>query len=186
MCEKRNFLGRTHPGCRRERGMEGLVSAVVYRGLVKRLVTNFKYRYVRDMAGTLVELVETYAETESIGKRAVVVPVPLHPRRERWRGFNQAALLGKATAEYFGWQYSERALVRSKFTKPQMTLKGAERRRILAGAFGEGAEIGRTIGKRVVLVDDVWTTGQRCGSVLKYSSRRGQPKCGGLPWRERD
>jgi ComF family protein len=160
--------------------MEGVVSAVAYRGVVKRLVTSFKYRYVREMAGTLVELLETYTDTEQIGNDAVVVPVPLHPRRERWRGFNQADLLGKAVAEYFGWELAEKALVRRKFTQPQMTLKGEERRKVLVGAFEKGAEIEKARGKRVVLVDDVWTTGATMRECTKVLRRLGAGEVWGL------
>jgi ComF family protein len=87
----------------------------------------------------------------------VIAPVPLHPRRLRWRGFNQSLELACALAGTGRGVVSPKALARTRNTMPQSTLSGAERRENIKGAF---AADGRVVGGRsVLLVDDVMTTG---------------------------
>jgi ComF family protein len=100
----------------------------------------------------------------------VVVGVPLHPRRERFRGFNQADLLGKVLAKELGWVFKANVLKRVRYTAPQMQLSGEKRRRNLVEAFAKGLDVDVVVGRQVVLVDDVWTTGttmQECTKVLR-------------------
>lgn len=85
---------------------------------------------------------------------ALVVPVPLHRRRERERGFNQAALIAAA----LGPPVCE-ALTRPVATAPQAAAAGRERRANVQGAFALGRPAGQVRGKVVALVDDVLTTG---------------------------
>lgn len=171
MCEKGSFIGNTHPRCKRLWGLDGLVSVIVYTGVGKRLVIKYKYKYVKDLTDLLVQLIESFREpSRLVGDDWLVVPAPLHPRRERWRGFNQAAELGRGVAKYYGWEYQEGVLERTRYTKPQMELGGKNRRQNLSGAFALGKEGKLVKGRRVVLVDDVWTTGstlRECGKVLK-------------------
>jgi len=84
----------------------------------------------------------------------LVVPVPLHPRRERERGFNQAALV----AAELGPPVCE-ALTRRVHTPPQVAASGAARRANVRGAFVVGREAAAVRGRVVALVDDVLTTG---------------------------
>ncbi len=87
----------------------------------------------------------------------VLVPVPLHPDRERERGFNQAMLLARELGRLAGVPVDGTCLRRVRATPPQVGLSREERQRNVAGAFRctEGA----AQGKRVALVDDVCTTG---------------------------
>jgi ComF family protein len=89
---------------------------------------------------------------------ALLVPVPLHPARLRERGFNQAGLLARVLARRRGLSLALRLLVRTRPTRPQPGLSAAARRRNLASAFASPAP-GLAEGRRVVLVDDVLTTG---------------------------
>jgi len=87
----------------------------------------------------------------------VIVPVPLHRSRERQRGYNQAALLARELSLYFQRPVVEGALIRKRVTSPQVNLSADQRRRNVQGAF---ACIGNQLaGRRVLLVDDVFTTG---------------------------
>jgi ComF family protein len=101
----------------------------------------------------------------------VVVPVPLHTEKQRQRGFNQAELLAERCADQLGVPYLPRALVRLRPTRPQVGLTATERRANVYQAFvpGRQATVSRLAGKRVVLVDDVTTTGSTlsaAGTVL--------------------
>ena len=84
----------------------------------------------------------------------LVVPVPLHPRRERERGFNQAELLAKAVGPPVCL-----ALARRVHTAPQVSASGQARWANVRGAFAPGRDFAQVAGRTVALVDDVLTTG---------------------------
>ena len=97
----------------------------------------------------------------------VVIPVPLHHRRLWWRGFNQAALLAAPVARALDARFAPSALVRTRDTTAQATLPRVHRLRNVQSAF-----VARTLleGARVLLVDDVRTTGatlEACASALR-------------------
>jgi ComF family protein len=98
----------------------------------------------------------------------LLVPVPLHIRRLRERGFNQALLLVKELSKRTGIPYAERALKKIKDTPFQITLKKRERRKNLTRAF-QVKDREAIKGKAVMLVDDVYTTGttvNQCSRAL--------------------
>jgi len=89
----------------------------------------------------------------------VVAPVPLHPIREKQRGFNQAALIASAISSKFNLQLDDRSLVRTKPTERHRAgLDATDRARSVDRAFAV-ARVGSIAGARVLLVDDVYTTG---------------------------
>lgn len=98
----------------------------------------------------------------------LLIPVPLHPKRLRERGFNQALLLAKELSRRTQIPYQGRILKKKKPTPPQVQLNAGERERGVKGAFHltdrEGVE-----GKTILLIDDVYTTGatvNECSKVL--------------------
>jgi ComF family protein len=96
-----------------------------------------------------------------------LVPVPLHPVRRRERRFNQAEEIGRPAARAAALAFRPRGLARTKYTRPQVELTGDERLANVRGAFA--AREGFT-GRRVVLLDDVITTGatvRECGRALR-------------------
>jgi ComF family protein len=96
-----------------------------------------------------------------------VVPVPLHPLRLRERRFNQAEEVGRRVAVSVGVELCGRGLARTRHTRPQVELKGEERLTNVRGAFAAREDF---YGKRVLLIDDVITTGatvDECGRVLR-------------------
>jgi ComF family protein len=87
----------------------------------------------------------------------LVVPVPLHPQRKRERGYNQSELLADVLEQELGLPSLARALVRSRHTRPQLGLTANERRANVLDAFTANRSL--VEGKRIMLVDDVFTTG---------------------------
>lgn len=105
---------------------------------------------------------------KSRGEGWVVTAVPLHPKRQNWRGFNQSELVAKLLAQKLGLRY-ESLLKRIKYTKPQVGLLGSARKQNIKGAFSlyTPYSLPHT---NIILIDDVWTTGstlRECTYILK-------------------
>ena len=154
------------------------VSVVRFRGAVRHAIHAFKYErqlyWLRALEGWLaVSQVEwPRAGRDSVLKRDgvdVIVPVPLYSLRERERGFNQAWLLVRALSREWGIPAARKALTRVRATETQTHLDRHERMANLHGAFVAGMP-GAILGKQVLLVDDVLTTGStanECSRVLR-------------------
>lgn len=126
-----------------------------YGGPVADAIHRFKYRGRSELGSSLGALMGQAAGRWR-GDVDAVVPVPLHWRRRRWRGYDQAALLARPVAKSLGVPALLRGLRRIRHTPSQVDLPHHERRRNVAGAFAERRLCG--VG-RVLLVDDVRTTG---------------------------
>lgn len=129
------------------------IAACAYAGVARRVLQALKYRHRRDLAPYLAARLAAHAGFPR--GDWLLVPVPLHPRRERERGYNQAALLARALSKATGLPWAE-ALVRRAATAPQHGLSREQRAANLEGAFRGGPGVK---GRRVLLVDDVLTTG---------------------------
>lgn len=171
MCERPAIDGVTHPVCDTRYSLAGLSSFFRYEGPVKAVIKRLKYKpYLADLVEILLNRLHEDGALSKVPpfNKFVVVPVPLHPQRERERGFNQASLLGKAIATGLSLEFVDNILHRTRYTTPQVNLKGDERRKNLAGAFALYTKY--NILNTILLVDDVWTTGSTmriCGNVLK-------------------
>lgn len=98
----------------------------------------------------------------------ILIPVPLHLNRLRERGFNQSLLLVKELSRRTGISYQWQLLEKKKPTAPQVNLSGTERERGVRGAFSV-RKIEAVEGRKILLVDDVYTTGatvNECARVL--------------------
>lgn len=122
---------------------------------VDAVLRRFKYRGDRTLGPALAALLRPLARLPWL-EGADLVPLPLHPRRERRRGFNQSQVLARALAGCAQRPMRARWLVRCVDTPAQVGLTAAARRRNLAGAFVATPDVA---GRRIVLVDDVMTTG---------------------------
>lgn len=153
--------------CRRQgRSWDGLAFHGPYEDLLRELVLGFKFHGRLGQGRLLAGLAaETYGRAAArTGEGALdpagpdlLVPVPLHPRRLAWRGFNQSLELSRLLAARLSRPVQPAALVRIRDTTPQSRLPGAERRANIAGAFA--ADPACVAGRSVLLVDDVMTTG---------------------------
>ena len=132
-------------------GIAYIHSAFVYEGLARKLIHRLKYESVRRAAIALAEQMLFLPS----GEEEIIVPVPTDKKRERRRGFNQSALLARHIGKALGMQVIE-ALVRVDERRPQTGLPANERRRNLIGCMAASEAVS---GKKVLLVDDVCTTG---------------------------
>jgi ComF family protein len=141
-----------------------------FQGVLRELVHQFKYGQALWLKHDLADLLAGCLEAHfSPGEVDVVVPVPLHPVRQRERSYNQAALLGEELAQRIGRRFDGRSLVRVKKTESQTLLDAAHRRMNALGAFAVAAPEW-VAQRRVLLVDDVMTTGatlSECARMLK-------------------
>jgi ComF family protein len=136
--------------------IECIRSAVYFEGVLRDAIHELKYQGRIELASPLGSLMAAYWMEHPMPVD-VVVPVPLHPARLRARGYNQAALLAREMAGQVGLNVDERLLIRQRATPPQVELNAQQRRENVRNAFrwsGNGLA-----GQRVVLVDDVCTTG---------------------------
>ncbi|MFD2236642.1 ComF family protein [Aureimonas populi] len=150
-----------------------LRAAVIHRDLGARLVSLLKYGDRTDLAPLMAGWMAR-AGADLLAEAELVVPVPLHRGRLFRRRFNQSADLARRVAGAAGLAYRPLILARVKATRPQVGLGGAARRRNLQGAFavakGRRAEIE---GRRILLVDDVFTTGTTVSSAAAVLRRAG-------------
>ena len=175
-CERPSIDGITHIKCKTKFILDGTVSIWNYEGVIRKSILGIKYKFAYDVAKEIsFGMVEYLRKNISaLPKRAILLPVPIHIKRQNWRGFNQSSEVGKLVAKGMNWGFVEDLLVKRQQTKPQTELKGKERMKSLRGAFriNEKYEILEKDKKPAILFDDVRTTGttlKKAGKVLKRS-----------------
>ncbi len=145
-------------------------AATRFDGPIREMIHRFKYDRRVQLARPLGLITsETLAPWIALTSADLVVPVPLHVRRLRQRGFNQAILIGQVLARQWQLPLDRTCLRRIRWTEPQVNLAATERAVNVRGAFAVSAP-SRVEGRRVLLVDDVFTTGStvaECARTLK-------------------
>jgi ComF family protein len=147
-----------------------LVSFGPYEGRLRELLLKYKFEGQLGLGRQLQECVLAAFERSAAAfpellACELLVPVPLHPRRLSWRGFNQSRELARLLARRRGLPIRQEALLRVRRTVPQMELDRSQRAENIKGAFAASPEL--LAGRTVLLVDDIMTT----GSTLEECSR---------------
>lgn len=146
-----------------------------YEGVMKECIHLFKYERKISLAKPLGELMVRLIKWQWDGiDFDLIVPVPLHSRRKRERGFNQAELLAQRIKELLSLPIDIDNLIRTRFTQSQTTLSRRERLRNVRFAF-KIRDRGVFDKKMVLLIDDIFTTGatiNECARVLKEAGSR--------------
>ncbi|WP_426131565.1 ComF family protein [Pararhizobium sp. PWRC1-1] len=152
---------------------ERLRSVAIHDGIAKSLVHGLKYRDRTDLAVMMAEWM-IRASDGTVAACDVVVPVPLHAFRLWSRKFNQSAELARAIAHSSGKPSLAAALIRNRRTAQQVGLGVSQRQENVRGAFSV-TEAGKAalFGKRVVLVDDVYTTGATVSAATRALKKAG-------------
>lgn len=168
------------PNCYTPRGScicalsESLINVTAFftykeRGAVGTLLKQFKYRGAFDME----QLWKSFNLPEYISRDIVLVPVPLFIRRARERGYNQAELFARALADTHALPIMTKGLRRIRATEQQAKQGRVERSNNIAGAFTWGGK--QVPPKRILLVDDVFTTGatmRECAQTLMQAGAK--------------
>jgi ComF family protein len=148
-------------------------AAVAYGGIAREMVQGLKYNDRTDLAPWMARWM-VRAGAELVADAGVVVPVPLHRRRFLRRRFNQSAELARTVARLSGLPYEPEALRRMKVTRQQVGLGAKAREDNVRGAFRVPPEAEITVrGRRVLLVDDVYTTGATVVAATRALRRGG-------------
>ena len=159
------------PGCTsRPAAIDGIRSPFRFEGAVRQAIHKLKYQNLRALAVPLAKLLQEYLASTSMPVD-VLVPVPLHKKRLRERGYNQSGLLAQELGKFSNLPVVDDCLIRQRHTPPQVRTSTAEERwHNIATAFV--CRDSRLRSKQVLLIDDVSTSGatlDACAAALKAS-----------------
>jgi len=153
------------PQCTRQgSALVAVAAAAAFDGTAREAVHALKYEGRHAIGRLLGTLMARATPAEEV---TVVAPVPLHPRRRHERGYDQAAILARWVGRSLDVPVETAAARRIRYTKQQASLDGEQRARNVVGAFAAEEWIE---GERILLVDDVYTTGatlEACASALR-------------------
>ncbi|MCD6225710.1 ComF family protein [bacterium] len=178
-CRQPSFLGKTHFVCQRRTYLDGLWAPFLYQKEVKLIVKEFKFLLVKRWGEVMVDLLRKNTPKTLVNywqrKKFVLSSLPLHSYRQRWRGFNQAAVLAEGLAKE--WELEKKDfLVRWRFALPQVGLSKKERKKNIQGQF----LVKEKPSLRIILVDDVFTTGSSLNEAAKVLKKEGVKEVWGL------
>lgn len=163
--------------------LDDLYFALEYKKpLVKRLIQSFKYEpFAKELSTSLSSLIINHFQLLDNPPKFLIensnyifLPVPLSKGKLKWRGFNQAAEIAKELSKFLKIPNISDVLIKQKETLPQVELDGKERKENIKGVFScQNKE--KIYGKKILLVDDVYTTGatmEECAGILKFSGAK--------------
>lgn len=174
-CNRLSPWGKFCSRCRRKYkpALSGILVASYFEGPLKEAIHSYKYDGLAELSRPLSEILIKYLLGNLPNPVPILIPVPLHPKRERQRGFNQATLLAEAVGGELSLPVLKNKLQRSKNTLPQINLSRKKRRENVQGAFiYQGKDL---VGETILLVDDVCTTGatlNECAKELKKAQAK--------------
>lgn len=195
-CKKENQFGRFCPVCAKNYALNGIWIACDYNNkIIAKLIQNFKYHFATDISVILSSFLslffkhlisksheysclktiklrneDRYLKILSNIHNALLIPVPLHSKREKSRGFNQAEKITEAISNNFNIPINNKQLLRIKYKKPQVQLKEQQRKENIKNCFKWNGN--KLNNQNVILIDDIVTTGatlNECAIVLKQA-----------------
>jgi ComF family protein len=142
--------------------------AIVYNGTAQELLHLFKYGGKTGLRQYFGANIKNFTENFRVDLKRfdLIVPIPLHPTRERERGYNQAELLAQKISQDTGIPSASRLLLRRRHTPNQAALSQKERWTNISGAFKIKHSFG-VHAKNILLVDDLYTTGATCSEAAQ-------------------
>lgn len=171
----------------RSQNLNGLFTAVSYQNpLIKQLIKNFKYPpFLKKLGQSLTNFIIIHFLLS--GKKkffqpledSFFIPIPLFYSRQQWRGFNQAEEIAKILSFYFKVPYQINNLIKIKKIQPQTELREEKRRKNVKNVF-KICQPQKIEGKRIFLVDDVFTTGSTLEEAAKILKQSGAKEVWGI------
>jgi len=174
LCKKNSPLNKICPACQSETAIKAIWVAGNYnQQILQDLIHNLKYSYLEEISDDLARFLYAYLKFKNIFEyfritkdNTVLVPVPLHKKRYLSRGFNQSELLADSLGKISGIKKCN-ILRRIINTKTQINLSRKQRQENVKGAFAVSDQ--NISNKKIILIDDVLTTGstfKECSKVL--------------------
>lgn len=155
-------------------GAYSLLAIAKYEKTISELLRQLKFNRKTEIANSLAPIFRARLDLISLDwKNFLIVPIPLHPKRYRERGFNQAELFAEIVAMYYDQPLVSDILIRKKYTKPQSGLENSYLRglNLQDSFFVLSPEIFQN--KKVLVVDDVFTTGETMNEAIKVLRQAG-------------
>lgn len=177
-CSRLSEKGKICERCKRrtKSNLSGILPACYFNeGFIKDAIHEFKYDGVFDLAEPLANLLINCLLENPLFEGRIIVPVPLHKRKEKQRGFNQSKLLAQKIADAYEVEIEDKVLIRKKSTLPQVSLGSKDRKSNIKNAFEFVGDSGKIKDKKILLIDDVCTTGatlEECAKVLKENDAK--------------
>lgn len=172
-CQRKLIKGEM----RKKEGFEGIISIYKYEGIIKKVIEELKYKFVADAGIEMGKLIVKNLKIDypNIVKywqkeNYVVIPVPLFWQRKNWRGFNQSEILGKEIAKELKLEYDSSIFIRNKNTINQAKIKKHQLRRKNVENIFEICK-NKKVPKKMIIVDDVITSGATITELLKCGER---------------
>jgi len=150
--------------------IDGIRAPFRFEGVIREAIHKMKYQNLTAIVPQLAIYLRDFWLAQSL-EVDILIPVPLHRRRLRERGYNQSALLARELSRLMGIPVDEKSLTRARHTLPQARTESvAERQRNVIGLFACNPE--KVKDRKILLIDDVTTTGatlDACAEVLKHA-----------------
>lgn len=183
-CDKASRLGKTCFECTEYRNIDHLLTVSDYKNqLLEKVIKLFKYRFVKDMDISLRKLIKKYIywlgkekHFSLIADNPVIIPIPLHPRRLNWRGFNHAEAIAGLLSEITYANIENGILSRANDSKPQAEIQDREERLKNTRSIFKITNSSEIKGRTVILVDDVCTTGATLNEAAILLKKEGASK----------
>lgn len=183
VCKKAKDDCEPCDNCRKKSFLKGLWIVSDYNNdKIQKIILGLKYNFIEELAIYLDQIFLDYFKgREDWPKDAILVPIPLHPKRFLARGFNQSELICRSLNRTYGNEIKTEMLLRVINNQPQASRPTvSNRRENVKGIFKINQSIEGLMGKKVVLVDDVFTTGSTMEEAAKILKLAGVEEVWGL------
>ncbi|MFZ5392265.1 MAG: phosphoribosyltransferase family protein [Patescibacteria group bacterium] len=166
-CRLENGNGGVCVNCRAKWNLDHLLVACCPTELLREILLQYKYKDIYRLTDVLAFFLTK--KLDKVGEKYDCVTfVPLHSKRERWRGYNQSAILAKILAKNYNIAFAK-IMYRWRFGSPQVNFDRVGRKKNVEGVFAMMKKMDLS-GKKILVVDDVCTTGatiNECARILK-------------------
>lgn len=177
-CKKPSLSGLTHSGCKSPLSPDAVISLFYYdKALLSELIITGKYKFVKHIFAQLAEILNFQLGNNFdflFDQTDLITVIPLHKFKKRWRNFNQTEILAKYLSEVRNISYCD-LLEKIKYGKIQKDLSLHSRQQNIKGSF-KIIDKTKIIGKQIILIDDVFTTGSTLIEATKILKRAGATK----------
>lgn len=180
ICKKISKNGKTCSACRNRSFLTGVMIFGDHEGKLKDIIWTYKYEFIRELSEPLAQLLTEKFSCFIKEKKFVITCVPISKSRYQWRGFNQSLLLGRNLSNLTDLSFVELLTTKRK-NKPQVGLSKKERAKNIEDKINV-LDWNRTKinGKRILIVDDVYTTGSTLEACAKIMRQNGAKEVWGI------